>query len=78
MSDVKTVDQVLDEVKGKLDSCLIVGFDKKGNTVIKSSVANVPYMHWMLNRSIFELALFEKQNSEEEDTEAENKEAPES
>jgi len=69
----KKADELLEECKGTMDSCVVVGFDSKGNTVIKSSVANVPFMHWMLNRSVFELGLFEKQNSV-----AENEKSPES
>ena len=73
MSNMEKVDTLLDECKGTMESAIVCGFDKDGNTVIKSSMANVPFMHWMLNRSVFELGLFEKQN-----TVAENEKTPES
>jgi hypothetical protein len=67
------VDEVLEGMKGSLESAIVIGMDSNGHTVIKSSVTNVPFMHWMLNRSIFELGLFEKQSTADE-----NEEAPES
>jgi len=67
MSNMEKVDTLLDECKGTMESAIVCGFDKDGNTVIKSSMANVPFMHWMLNRSVFELGLFEKQNTVAED-----------
>lgn len=58
----EAVDKLLEECKGTMQSAVVAGFDEAGNVVIKSSVANLPFMHWMLNRSVFELGLFEKQN----------------
>lgn len=68
----ETVDNLLEECKGTMQSAVVAGFDENGNVVIKSSVANLPFMHWMLNRSVFELGLFEKQNIN-----AENEKTPE-
>jgi hypothetical protein len=62
MSNVEKVDELLEECKGTMESAVVCGFDADGNTVIKSSMSNLPFMHWMLNRSVFELGLFEKQN----------------
>jgi len=62
--DKDNVDTLLDDCKGKLNAALVAGFDENGNAFISSSVKNVPYMHWILNRAIFELGLFEKQNVE--------------
>mgnify|MGYP001060629489 CR=1 FL=1 len=59
---VKKVDALLEECKGTMHSAVVTGFDEDGNVIIKSSVSNLPFMHWMLNRSVFELGLFEKQN----------------
>ena len=55
------VDEMFDEIRGHLDTAIVCGFDKDGNTFIKSSIGNVPFMHWMLNSAIFELGLFQKQ-----------------
>lgn len=69
----KPMDDVLDSMKGSLQAGLVIGMDEDGNTVIKSSVTNVPFMHWMLNRSIFELALFEKQSKAEDEEQESDK-----
>jgi len=66
----KSFDEVLDSVKGSLENGIVIGMDANNNVVIKSSVSSVPYMHWMLNRSVFELGLFEKQSTAPEDEEA--------
>lgn len=55
------VDEMFDSLSGKLDTAIVCGFDKDGNSFIQSSVPNVPFMHWMLNSAIFELGLFQKQ-----------------
>jgi tryptophanyl-tRNA synthetase len=55
------VDEMFDKIRGHLDTAIVCGFDKDGNTFIQSSVGNVPFMHWMLNSAIFELGLFQKQ-----------------
>ena len=73
MSEAQTdmsVDELLDSLKGKYDACLVTGFDANGHMFMSSSVSNIPFMHWTLNRSIFELGLFEKQNPKPEDEEA--------
>ena len=42
-----------------------------------SSVTNIPFMHWTLNKSIFELGLFEKNAQEaKEQAKAQNEKAP--
>jgi len=66
-----SVDELLDSLKGKYESCVVTGFNKDGHLFMSSSVSNIPFMHWTLNRSIFELGLFEKQS-----TQPENEEAP--
>lgn len=73
MSDQTTVDDLLEKCKGAFQACVVAGTDKDGNMVIQSSVANVPFMHWMLNKATFELGLFEKQN-----VASENEKTPES
>lgn len=59
-----TTDELLDSLKGKFESCIVTGFNKEGHLFMSSSVSNIPFMHWTLNRSIFELGLFEKQASQ--------------
>jgi U3 small nucleolar ribonucleoprotein component len=77
-----TVNELLEDCKGKLSAAVVAGFDENGNAFISSSVKNIPYMHWVLNRAIFELGLFEKQNlameeDQEEEVTSEDEEAPE-
>ena len=62
MSDENKVDDILDSLKGSLESCIVMGFDKDGKYVMSSTVANVPMLHWMFNKGIFEMHLFEKKN----------------
>jgi hypothetical protein len=71
--DNVNADSLLDECKGTMQSCIVAGMDKKGNVIVRSSMSNLPFMHWMLNRSVFELGLFEKQNIA-----TQNEKAPES
>jgi len=62
MADENKVDEMLDAFKNNLESCIVMGFNKEGKYVMSSSVANVPTMHWMFNKGIFEMHLFEKKN----------------
>ena len=55
-------DELLEECKGTMSNFIIAGVDDKGEVIVRSSISNLPFMHWMLNRSVFELGLFEKQN----------------
>jgi len=63
-------DELLDSLKGKFDNCIVTGFNKEGHLFMSSSVSNIPFMHWTLNRSIFELGLFEKQAAQPQTEEA--------
>ena len=56
------VDALLKECMGTMLNCVVAGMDETGNVIVRSSMSNLPFMHWMLNRSVFELGLFEKQN----------------
>lgn len=56
-------DEILEAMKGSLQNCFVVGFDNDGRFVMNSSVQNVPWMHWMLNKSVFEIGIFERGNS---------------
>ncbi len=75
----QTVDDLLDSMKGKYESVIVTGFNSDGHLFMSSSVTNIPFMHWTLNKSIFELGLFEKNAQEQSDkakAEAKNEEAP--
>jgi|TARA_R110000796_G_scaffold76625_5_gene171393 hypothetical protein len=61
-----TTDELLESLKGQFDSCIVTGFNKEGHLFMSSSISNIPFMHWTLNRSLFELGLFEKQNAQPE------------
>lgn len=56
----KTPDEILGECMGKYSSVVVTGIDENGSLFMRTSVASVPVMHWMMNRSIFELGLWEK------------------
>mgnify|MGYP003624454854 CR=1 FL=1 len=63
MEEVKSV---LEEAqKQGLQSVLVCGFDDNGQVYMNSSINSIPYMHWMLNRSLFEVSLFEKNQPKE-------------
>mgnify|MGYP003110899735 FL=1 len=73
----QTVDELLENMKGKYESVLVTGFNSDGHLFMASSVTNIPFMHWTLNKSIFELGLFEKNAQEaKEQANAENEKAP--
>ena len=69
-AEAMSTDELLDSLKGTFDSCIVTGFNKEGHLFMSSSVSNIPFMHWTLNRSIFELGLFEKQAAQPETQEA--------
>jgi hypothetical protein len=71
------VDNILDSLKGGLQSCLVMGFDNDGKYVMSSSINNVPTLHWMLNKSIFEIHLFEKQQEAQNAAAAQQEVSPE-
>lgn len=53
-----------DAVDANLQAVVITGFDQNGQIFMSSSNQSLPFMHWALNRSVFELGLFEKNNAE--------------
>lgn len=61
---IETPDDLLESLKGKYQNCIVTGFDENGAIYLASSVSNLPFMHWTLNRSIFELGLVEKQSQQ--------------
>jgi len=74
--NTQKTDEILNGLKGTLQSCLVVGFDNDGNYIMSSSLNNIPMMHWLLNKSVFEMSLFEKKNEATEN--AKNEKTPES
>jgi len=67
---MEEVEKTLKEAKEQgLQSALVCGFTENGQIYINSSVNSLPYMHWLINRSLFEVSLFEK-NAPKDDNEA--------
>jgi hypothetical protein len=74
------INDMMEKVKNtSYSAAMTVGVDEKGQFVAHSTIGNLAVMHWMLNKSIFELMLSERaadtmgaQNTEEN---AEEKEA---
>ena len=64
---MEEINQVFKEAKKqKLHSVLVCGFYNNGQVYMNSSINSLPYMHWLLNRSLFEVSLFEKNRPEPE------------
>lgn len=69
----EAVQKSIDAIKDKdLDAIMMVGLSKDGSMVIESSVNNVALMHWMLNKSIFDINVFERNNKPEPTEEKED------
>jgi len=58
--DAKSPDDILEQCMGKYSCVVVTGIDEKGALFMRTSVDSVPMMHWMMNRSVFELGLWEK------------------
>jgi hypothetical protein len=67
----EAVQKCIDNAQDKdLEAIMIVGLDKNGGLMIESSVNNVALMHWMLNKSIFDINVFESNNKGKKEEEA--------
>lgn len=54
------VKKVLQEVgETELDALITVGISSDGKVQLRSSANNVAVMHWLLNKGLFELNVFE-------------------
>jgi hypothetical protein len=53
-----------DAQKQSLEAVMILGLTEDGGVTINSSLKNVQAMHWMLNTSIFDINVFERQPKE--------------
>lgn len=63
----EAIDKILDEAKeAELEHVMLIGLGKDSSLTIQSSLNNVALMHWMLNKSIFDINVFERQPPEEE------------
>ena len=56
---LETVKEMLEDTAEKLTSGIVMGFDKNGKFILTASDPSIPYMHWMLNRAVFEVNIFE-------------------
>ena len=67
----EAVQKCIDNAQDKdLEAIMIVGLDKNGGLMIESSVNNVALMHWMLNKSIFDINVYESNNKGKKEEEA--------
>ena len=56
---LETVKEMLDKTAGKLASGIVMGFDGDGKFILTASDPSIQYMHWLLNRAVFEVNIFE-------------------
>jgi hypothetical protein len=62
----EAVEKTLADAKeSDLESVMVIGLTKTGGLNIQSSLNNVALMHWMLNKSIFDINVYERQPPEE-------------
>lgn len=55
------VSDVLEDLKSQdFEMVVVVGLDKAGNAAVTASNNALPMVHWLLNRGLFEMNLFEK------------------
>lgn len=68
----EAIDKAFKEAQDlNLEAVMIIGMTNTGGISINSSLNNVALMHWMLNKSIFDINVFERQpkvTSEDEET----------
>lgn len=62
------VQKVLKEVaETELNAVITVGIDDEGKVQLRSSANNVAVMHWLLNKGLFELNVFEMNQKQAEE-----------
>lgn len=60
------IEKILDDSKAAdLEAVMVIGLTKTGGLNIQSSLNNVALMHWMLNKSIFDINVYERQPAED-------------
>lgn len=62
-----------DAQKQDLEAVMILGLNQHGGITISSSVNNIAAMHWMLNKSIFDINVFQSNSKEPAQEETEEK-----
>ena len=66
----EAIDKAFEEAqKYDLEGVMILGLTNTGAVTINSSMNNVALMHWMLNKSVFDLNVFERTPKEEAEEE---------
>lgn len=71
----EAVEKAFEDAKNSdLTAVMIIGMTDSGIN-INSSVNNTAVMHWMLNKSIFDINVFERQPKEEKSPQAVDPEA---
>lgn len=61
------VQNVLKEVsETELNAIITIGIDAEGKVQLRSSANNVAVMHWLLNKGLFELNVFEMNQKQED------------
>lgn len=63
------VTEALEQISAEAPKAIIaIGIKDDGTTVIRTSETNVAVMHWLMNKAIFELNVFEanQKNTAEE------------
>lgn len=65
-TEMEMIQKVLDEAKNKdLHSVLVIGMKPDGKLDISTDRPHFPFLHWLLNRTIFELNILENNNMRE-------------
>jgi|21_taG_2_1085346.scaffolds.fasta_scaffold03158_4 hypothetical protein len=67
-------DSLAEASKADLESVLVIGMTKEGQLVMQSSVNHVSWMHWAINKALFDLILFERNQAEAKAKEEASKE----
>ena len=62
-----------DAQKQSLEAVMTLGLNEKGGITINSSVNNFAAMHWMLNQSVFDICVFQRNAKDAEQEETEEK-----
>jgi hypothetical protein len=58
----KTISDILDEAKSAdYTGVMVLGLGENGSMSINTSMNNIALMHWMLNKSIFDINVFERE-----------------
>ena len=62
-----------DAQEQSLEAVMILGLNENGGITINSSVNNIAAMHWMLNQSVFDICVFQRNSKDAEQQETEEK-----